>query len=36
MRLTDPEEAGVIPPIPSPGIQHVRRQDAADDANDDT
>lgn len=29
-----PEEAGIVFPIPLTGIQHVRRQDGADDADD--
>lgn len=32
---TYPEEASIVPPIPGSGIQHVRSEDAADDANDD-
>lgn len=31
-----PKESGIIPPVPCSGVQHIRRQNAADDADNDT
>lgn len=33
---THPEESGIVAPVPSGRVQHIRRQDAVDDANDIT
>lgn len=29
-----PEESGIVAPVPSGRVEHIRRQDAVDDAND--
>ena len=34
MRMTYPEEAGEIAPVPGAGVQHVRSQNATDDGDD--
>lgn len=34
--MTNPEEACVVPPVPISRIQHVWREDTADDADNDT
>jgi hypothetical protein len=32
--MTHPEETSIIAPIPGAGVQHIRRENAADDAYD--